>query len=1050
MDVREKQIAPPRNWALFESLFLALFKGLLKDPFAQKNGRTGQPQHGVDIMGKPAWSPQLFWGVQCKGKERAYGAKASLAELERELAKAESFSPPLAHWVFATTSPTDAALQQASREISQERQARGRFPISILSWDDIQVLLAENSLVLQEFYPEHAFDVPAILARLSALPTADELRQLTSNVQANSQKERADDETQPEGTTDAWLPVTFDDSRDLGPAIMGRPLGPADAASCPRLAEVDSLLHALRSAYSARLVGYPGAGKSVCAYQVALELVKDGWKVFRLRDPKIDDPEFTSSGVDARTLFLIDDAHLMLETRLKSAEERTNSSALLLSTHTISGEFANVRGAVTIDSRRAVRTIAAELRANLAETLRLVHIADSMVGEGAGDEPIERRLEDAENKADHPWQFCFILGGGWRRASSAADNARLASADIVLACAAIIQIASRDAKASRSVIFDCLRSANADVARIESSLAWLVAQRLLLASTDLRCPHQRFASVVLTRILRGQNEEGRRAIGRILESIVSNRSYPLAGLYSLVHEIRFGGSHHGEWIRLLPPESLQNLASRCWESSSPMERNLACLVATELDAYIPDWRSSVLRSQVPLLAAWISDPATPSGFGLGRLLNHLRNVDSDLLHAVISATSPSSVAAAVSSMTVEGTYSLAEMLAGMGNTQSTDWAASFSGALNRKKLLELAANWPSSESLFSLAKFCHAITWCDENLSLELVERCVPACRAALTRDPVTAFGELDDILMSVLRVFDPLEVFVGRLRPDARRLSLARRICRGIEPRRLAKQLSAIPKRDFQSASSVLLFVRRISATKFEATMAAIDWGRIERTIGHDWENMPHDQEVFIAVAYVAKRSRKEVVKVIERNAPRVKLFPPRFALMAPSAALRHVAAGGKIRFGRYERIDWVFGPATVALFAEKRPDLVDTTILPWEAEIGRALSYSHPSWYDKAADFLNVLVAVNPASLQRILGQVNVATAETGWAASLAKAGDPRRSVSLLVEAAWNRQDGVGILARTLRARFPRSSIPLDRDISNSTRQPGVRREKAAIKPV
>ena len=129
---------------------------------------------------------------------------------------------------------------------------------------------------------------------------------------------------------------------------------------------------------------YPGAGKSVCAYQVALELVKDGWKVFRLRDPKIDDPEFTSSGVDARTLFLIDDAHLMLETRLKSAEERTNSSALLLSTHTISGEFANVRGAVTIDSRRAVRTIAAELRANLAETLRLVHIADSMVGEGAG------------------------------------------------------------------------------------------------------------------------------------------------------------------------------------------------------------------------------------------------------------------------------------------------------------------------------------------------------------------------------------------------------------------------------------------------------------------------------------------------------------------------------------------------------------------------------------------------------------------------------------------------------------------------------------------
>ena len=54
--------------------------------------------------------------------------------------------------------------------------------------------------------------------------------------------------------------------------------------------------------------------------------------------------------------------------------------------------------------------------------------------------------------------FCFILGGGWRRAKLAADNARLAGADFVLAVLAMRQIVSRDAIASEAEIADICRS----------------------------------------------------------------------------------------------------------------------------------------------------------------------------------------------------------------------------------------------------------------------------------------------------------------------------------------------------------------------------------------------------------------------------------------------------------------------------------------------------------------------------------------------------------------------------------------------------------------
>ena len=480
------------------------------------------------------------------------------------------------------------------------------------------------------------------------------------------------------------------------------------------------------------------------------------------------------------------------------------------------------------------------------------------------------------------------------------------------------------------------------------------------------------------------------------------------------------------------------LTKRCWESETPEDRTFACLIAADLDAYIPDWVQSVLQSQVALLANWVSDPVVPSGYGLGRLLNHIRNTNPGLLAAIVRASNPSSVASAVSAMGVDDAYSVAEMLAGMGNQNSQDWAAAFVSALDRKKLFDLASHWPRSGGLFGLAKLCHSIAWCDDDLALDLVEHSLPACIAGFREDPIATFQDLHhDALMSVLRVFDPLGVFVGRFRPDSRRLSLARRICSGIRPKLLAKQISGVAKRDFQTAAYFLLFIKKVVGSKFDATVAAIEWERVEQTIGDGWGSLHHDTEIFFGVAYSANRSRNEVTRVIERNAHRIELFPPRLALMASKAAFAHVEAGRKIRFGQYGNIDWIFGAGTAALFADERPDLLDLVVLPWEAEIAHALSYPHPSWYKHAANFLLILAAANPASLQRVLNGVEVATAEAGWAACLGgREGGPRQSVSVLVEAAKGRPDGVGLLARNLRTRFPKSSIPRGHALSDDSR--------------
>ncbi len=57
------ELAPPRDWQVFEDFCRDLFAAEWGDPSTQKHGRPGQQQDGVDVVGRR----QGRWqGVQCK------------------------------------------------------------------------------------------------------------------------------------------------------------------------------------------------------------------------------------------------------------------------------------------------------------------------------------------------------------------------------------------------------------------------------------------------------------------------------------------------------------------------------------------------------------------------------------------------------------------------------------------------------------------------------------------------------------------------------------------------------------------------------------------------------------------------------------------------------------------------------------------------------------------------------------------------------------------------------------------------------------------------
>jgi hypothetical protein len=1027
VDFLDKQIAPPRSWEKFEDLCLALFRRIWADPLALKHGRRGQPQHGVDVYGCVDVSGATYQGVQCKGKDANYGAEATVAELKNEIQKADRFNPPLQKWIFATTAPADVKLQEAARLISEERAKRGRFSVTVLGWEDIQSLLASHPEVLEQFYPEHGLDLATVVRALKALASnvsaVNDLNAIATDYSPASSPART-------SAPPIWLPVTFAQQRDLKPALMGRHLGPADAVSCPRLAESRTLIDELGRGYFARLVGEAGAGKSICAFQTAYHFAMNGWRVMGLVDPSVSQIDL-DQGSASKTLYLIDDAHLVAPWALARAESQANGETLLLTTHNSVKQSAARHGAIILDAKRAVRTIATELRKALPETIRLVKEVDNRVSDDPYHESIEIRLDQAE-RADRPWQFCFILGGGWRRAKMLIDSARVAGADIILAIAGVRQIASRDARCNReslTALLDGIPLPNVDLDKVTD---WLVTQRLLISKEDLRTPHQRFAAVALLEALRGQTEAGQACIWEACWRLFQDPHLPLPGLRTLLYELGFSGGFY--WHSRVRRDWLDAMEARCW-AANDADRPIAILALSEILSMQSGWPKALSREQRSKVVGWLSRPNNQIGYGLRQLLNNMRNDDEGFARDLMKDVDAVSAATTYSEVSAKTTFYFGNYLSIAWQLASEQWKSQFLEALDREQMLRVAETWPAEEPLSSFSEYCEATYFADRSLALDMVDRIVPRIVVEIEREPADAFREIQDVAWHVLKGIDLLGIYAKKHRQTKREAAICRTISRRLPAQLLGERLSRTTKRQFQPAGWLIDFLRRSDPDVFRHVLRAIDWSAIDATIGDGWENLSHDEEVFLRIAGLDGETAKTIVPIIEERLKDAKTFRPKLALLSPKLIERHLDQGRVITIDGHGHVDWMTAALILARLIEPRPDLVPAVLEPLVLPVSEKLSKSHPSFWRNAHLFFHIIRQFAAGFLERMLDGVDPATAESNWIAGIKSAPDVRRATAILVDAASSRSDAIGEMARRIRRKYPAKSKPIQEDVEEFT---------------
>lgn len=123
-------LPPPSNWQDFQALILEVARVRFVDSSVQEYGRQGQAQKGIDVYAQDYLDKHI--GLQCKETKTA---SLTTTIIDKEIIKAQQFSPALDLLIIATTARIDTKLQDHIIKLNADKTLP--FSLQIWFWDDI-------------------------------------------------------------------------------------------------------------------------------------------------------------------------------------------------------------------------------------------------------------------------------------------------------------------------------------------------------------------------------------------------------------------------------------------------------------------------------------------------------------------------------------------------------------------------------------------------------------------------------------------------------------------------------------------------------------------------------------------------------------------------------------------------------------------------------------------------------------------------------------------------------------------------------------------------
>lgn len=425
--------------------------------------------------------------------------------------------------------------------------------------------------------------------------------------------------------TEIWEEVNFSYQRDLSHAIMGYRLTSADVEACPRFPQVDKIKKQLSIVDYTIVEGETGCGKSISIYQAAYDFYKDGWRVYHCKETEDFDIRNIQDNTEL-SLYIIDDAQQLSEKVVNALTRQARPNAKILIAKTISPVVK--QDTIILTNKEAVALMYTNFMKKKEEIVPIVHKCDSNIGISYLDQPIEWRLRDAK-EAVTPWQFNYILRGGWQNMK---DRYQMIcshnNCDLLVAAIAVFQILRLDHSVDYNWLCNRLERFDDSLFWNKSDLQYLVEKMIVLSEEDVRIVHMESAKVIIELFLKDSEKSKQEILQHFIEKTFIEKCFSPLGLVWLCNGVRSYGLHYNINEYFITETMIGSALDEIDSIRSSEERmGIAYFVEKVFNLRYERNGKYYFYKHKRLFLEWIQNTNSKTAYAYSQLINTLRNTD---------------------------------------------------------------------------------------------------------------------------------------------------------------------------------------------------------------------------------------------------------------------------------------------------------------------------------------------------------------------------------------------------------------------------------------
>lgn len=777
-----------------------------------------------------------------------------------------------------------------------------------------------------------------------------------------------------------WTKIDFSNQVGLEHAIMGYRLLPSDVVACVRLPQIDDAKSKLEYAHSVVIQSEPGCGKSITAYQIAYDYLKNGWEVVKLTNTKVSeyfDVRLDNDGY--KTIYIIDDAQQLENDLLTRIMTYANSYNKVIVTRTSTSNISEFDfEKVTISKKQSVQAIYEHYLKHEKEVLEIIKPLNKKIARNIGnyymDTPFKYVLDVALNE-NNPWLFNYSIRGGWanikNQFAEAKENNR---SDIVLVLIAVKQILMLDKPVDIEWLYSAVREWGYSIEWCNKTVQYLKNNKMILSVNEIRTLHLQAAGRIIANFLSEENEEIDKFYN-LLKNEMINEKTPFRGIAWFFDLLFVYEGIHKLCRNVFSEKFSQLMLDRCFNQNNlELKSDVARVVDRVLVIHGELSFKDICEKYGSTLKKWIEQTENESAYSYSNILNSMINEDKNFKEQFVISLDIEKVIHGMKKIRSESLYCWAQFLNRLSACQSKQWTNKLFESLPKEQIHLALMNAKISE-IYEIVEMLSSLLTINEAYGHEKYYNCLPIIEKGLNNDFCDTLSQLDlHFLMYFLG-----EGLFDRGKPKNFQIEAGKAFVSCITPKMIGNSITFGTLRDWKNIYRFSYQISLYDNEKFREGVNQVKIDEIDKQQVEIWHNQ--SDELLMIIMIIGTYRRNDVDDWIFSHRDDIEELHSILIIYSPKT-VEYLFNKGKIIFIIDEHHGgWNHSVQALNALKNYNNDLCKNVICQNKEQIEKSLIKLDPIDWEDYYKFIKKLLVVDKIFMQEMFKNIDVLSISNNW---------------------------------------------------------------------